>query len=71
MQVTTITSPAEAHSPAAHQLTNKQIYDEINYFRATLLIKKMRDAGLITPDEYERIEEEIRRIFIPFLAEIL
>ncbi len=30
MQVTKITSPAEAHVPATHQLTEKQLYDEIN-----------------------------------------
>ena len=30
MQVTKITSPAEAKAPAAHRLTDKQLYDEIN-----------------------------------------
>ena len=43
MQVTKITSPAEAKAPAAHRLTDKQLYDEINS----------------------------RKIFVPYLAEIL
>lgn len=34
MQVTKITSTAEASSFAKHQITEKQFYDEINYYRA-------------------------------------
>ena len=71
MQVTKITSPADAPVPAAHQLTEKQFYDEINYYRAEKLTKKMLDAGLITSDEYDRILAETRKIFVPFLARIL
>ena len=71
MQVTKITSPVEAPVPAAHRLTDKQFYDEINYHRAEKLTKKMLDAGLITSDEYDRILAESRKIFVPYLAEIL
>ena len=41
MQVTKITSPAEVPVPATHQLTEKQLYDEINYHRAEKLTKKI------------------------------
>ena len=71
MQVTKITSPAEVCVPAAHRLTEKQFYDEINYHRAEKLTKKMLKKGLITSDECDRILAEARKIFVPFLAEIL
>lgn len=71
MQVTKITSPAEVPAPAAHRLTEKQLYDEINYYRAEKLTKKMLDAGLITPDEHDKILEEARKIFVPILAELM
>ena len=72
MQVTKITTPAEAPVPAEkHRLTDKQFYDEINYHRAEKLMKKMLEKGLITSDEYDRILAEARKIFVPYLAEIL
>ena len=71
MQVTKITSPAETKAPVAHRLTDKQFYDEINYHRAEKLTKKMLDKGLITSEEHDRILAEARKIFVPFLAELL
>ena len=71
MQVTKITSPAEVPAPTAHRLTEKQFYDEINYYRAEKLTKKMLDAGLITPDEHDKILKEARKIFVPILAELM
>ena len=71
MQVTKITSPAETKAPAAHRLTDKQLYDEINYHRAEKMTKKMLDKGLITSEEYDKILAEARKIFVPFLAELL
>ena len=32
MQITKITSPAEVKAPAAHRLTDKQLYDEIKKY---------------------------------------
>ena len=71
MQVTKITAPPEAPTPVVRQLTEKQFYDEINYHRAEKMAKKMLDAGLITSDEFDRILAESRKIFVPYLAEIL
>ena len=72
MQVTKITTPAEAPVHAAeHRLTDKQFYDEINYHRAEKLTKKMLEKGLITADECDKILAESRKIFVPYLAEIL
>ena len=71
MKVTEITSPAEASTPTGHRLTEKQLYDEINYHRAEKMAKKMLENRLITSDEFNRILAESRKIFVPFLAEIL
>lgn len=71
MQVTKITAPPEAPTPAVRQLTERQFYDEINYHRAEKMTKKMLDAGLITSEEHDRILAEARKIFVPFLAELL
>jgi hypothetical protein len=70
MQVTKLTSPADTSVPAGHQLSEKQLYDEINYRRSEKLTKKMLAAGLITPDECDKILAEIRKIFVPILADI-
>ena len=71
MQVTKITSPAEASASSVNRLSDKQFYDEINYYRAEKLMNKMFDAGLVTADEHDRILAETRKIFVPFLADIL
>ena len=70
MQVTKLTSPADTSVLAGHQLSEKQLYDEINYRRSEKLTKKMLAAGLITLDECDKILAEIRKIFVPILAEI-
>ena len=71
MQGTRITTPAEKPMPAAHRLTEEQMYNEINYYRAEKMAKKMLDKGLISTEEYDRILAESRQIFVPFLAELM
>ena len=71
MQVTRITAPVEKPMPTARRITEKQMYDEINYHRSEKMAKKMLDKGLITTDEYDRILAECRKIFVPFLAELM
>ena len=71
MQVTKITTPTEPAVPKAHQLSEKQLYDEINYRRAEKLTEKMLEKGLITVDESDRILSEARKIFVPIMAELL
>ena len=57
--------------PAARRLTEEQMYNEINYYRAEKMAKKMLDKGLISTEEYDRILAESRKIFVPFLAELM
>ncbi len=71
MQVTRITAPAEKPMPTARRLTEEQMYNEINYYRAEKMAKKMLDKGLISAEEYDRILAESRQIFVPFLAELM
>ena len=71
MQITKITTPAENPMPTAHRQTEEQMYNEINYHRAEKMAKKMLDKGLVTADEYDRILAESRKIFVPFLAELM
>ena len=70
MQVTKITTPIEPTRLAAHKITEKQLYDEINYRRAEKLTEKMLEKGLITVDESDRILSEARKIFVPIMAEL-
>ena len=70
MQVTKLTSPADTSIPFGHQLSEKQLYDEINYRRSEKMTKRMLAAGLISPDECDKILAEIRKIFVPILADI-
>jgi len=67
--LTQITTPLS--EPASARFSEKQLYDEINYHRAKKLTQKLLDAGLITSDDYDRILAETRKIFVPFLADIL
>jgi len=71
MQVTMITTPAEPVVPAAQEITEKQLFDEINYFRAEKLTKKMLEQGLITAEECDKILAEARKIFVPIMAELM
>lgn len=71
MKVTKIASPAETPVPAVRRISERQLYDEINYHRAEKLIRKMLEKGIITADECDKILAETRRIFVPVLGEIL
>ena len=71
VQVTMITTPAEPVVTASQEITEKQLFDEINYFRAEKLTKKMLEKGLITADEYDKILAEARKIFVPIMAELM
>ena len=71
MQVTKITSPQDNSMPSVHRLTEEQMYNEINYYRAEKMTKKMLDKGLISAEEYDRILVECRKIFVPLFADLM
>lgn len=70
MQVKKIENGLPIHEPAP-RMTEEQLYNEINYYRASKLTKKMLDAGLITEDEYKRIMKMNRDVFKPFLYQLM
>ena len=71
MQVTKITAPAGKVVAVAHKISKEQMHNEINYYRAEKLTRKMLEEGLITIDESDRILAEARKIFVPIMAELL
>ena len=71
MQVTKITAPAEKVVAVAHKISKEQMHNEINYYRAEKLTRKMLEEGLITIDESDRILAEARKIFVPIMAELI
>lgn len=70
MQVTKLTANAGSTVPEKMQLSEKQLYDSINYHRAGELTKKMMEKGFITDDECDKILAESRKIFVPLLADL-
>lgn len=71
MQVTRITAPLAEVVVPEHRCTPEQLQNEFNYIRAERITKKMLEKGLITLDEFNKIMEENRRIFSPYLAAVL
>ena len=51
-------------------LSHEQIQAELDYRRAIHLVLEMKNIGLISDEEEETIEENIRQQFPPYLAEI-
>ena len=52
-------------------MTEDQLYNDINYYCACHLAKKMLDAGLITEAEYKRFLKISREKFKPFLYKLM
>ena len=53
------------------KITDKQLYDELNGYRAEKLLRKLQEQGLITGEELKRILAEVRKIFVPIYAELM
>lgn len=71
MQVTKITTPADAGKAPAVRYTEENLTGDLNYYRAEKMTKKLLEKGLITQSQFELIMAENKRAFQPFLAEIL
>lgn len=50
--------------------TEEDLYNELNYYRATKLTDKMLEAGLINVDEHKAIMRENRRTFPTLLNQL-
>jgi hypothetical protein len=63
--------PAKEVSPDIHEVTNEDLEKEYAYALATKLIKGMLDAGIITQDEYAKIDTKNRESFPSFFAQLM
>jgi len=62
---------AKEVSPDIHEVTNEDLAKEYAYALATKLIKSMLDAGIITQDEYAKIDTKNRESFPSFFAQLM
>ena len=58
MQVTKITSPDGPSLPVGHRLSDKQLYDEVDYHRARKLTKKIMEMWFISSEECDKINSD-------------
>ena len=69
MQVTQI--PDGILNTEVPKPTNEQMQNEYDYILAEQLTIKLRDTGLITVDEFNKIMAKNRQTFCPFIARII
>ncbi len=55
----------------ASKPTNQEMQNEYNYVLAEQLTQKLLAAGLITRDEFEKIQAKNRQTFSPFISKII
>lgn len=49
----------------------EELQGELDYWRSRKILQKMLDVGLVTPDEFHKIDELNRRSFSPKLARLM
>lgn len=49
----------------------EELQGELDYWRSKKILQKMLDGGLITPDEFHKIDALNRRSFSPRLAQLM
>ena len=52
-------------------MTHEQLLNEYNYTMSVTIIKKMMDNGLISNEEYHKIDQLNRQTFSPKLRAIM
>lgn len=52
-------------------MSQEQFYNELSYSRAVKLLQEMLAKGLITQEEYTKIDRLNRKYFTPKLAPIM
>ncbi len=53
-----------------HFFSEKQFQQDVDYYRAQRIAKRMLDAGLITLFQFDKLSEINRKTFSPFIAEL-
>jgi len=72
MQVKQITELTTTHVDAKQRpVTEERLQHEYDYYRSLKLLQKMLNAGLITQEEFEKIDRRNRQSFSPFGVELM
>lgn len=71
MQITKLTDCIGIPNRDIPVFTDEELNNELNYYLSQKITKSMLDKGLISIDEYNKITEKNRRIFSPYLGEIM
>ena len=59
------------HSAAGQLFTSEMLQKEFDYYMAQKLLENLREAGLITKEELDKITAKNRQSFSPYLARIM
>lgn len=71
MQVTKITEEGQMPSRNPRTFTMGELQQEYDYYMAQKLLKKLREADLISEGEFNKITALNRQTFSPYLAELM
>ena len=72
MQVKQITELTTTHVDAKPKpITEEKLQSEYDYYRSLMLLQKMLNVGLITQEEFVKIDLRNRQSFSPFGAELM
>jgi hypothetical protein len=72
MQVKQITELPTTHVDAKRRpVIEEKLQSEYDYYRTLKLLQKMLSAGLITQEEFEKIDHRNRQSFSPFGVELM
>lgn len=71
MQVTKITEEGQIPSRNSRTLTMEELQQEYDYYMAQKLLKKLREADLISEGEFNKITAKNRQSFSPYLDELM
>lgn len=71
MQVTKITAGFQNQTVEKKRFTDAELQKEFDYYMAQKLLKKLREADLISEGELDKITAKNRLSLSPYLARIM
>ena len=71
MQVTKVTDGIQNQTAERKRFTDEELQKEFDYYMAQKLLKNLRETGLITKEELDKITAKNRQSFSPYLARIM
>lgn len=71
MQVTKITAGFQNQTVEKKRFTDAELQKEFDYYMAQKLLKKLREADLISEGELNKITAKNSQSFSPYLARIM